>query len=154
MSKVIYSGKTIYLNHCDIWATGCTINMKDCKVIARVCDLDECTRIKVENESLKSQAKVFADAFQAKDDRIRDLADNCHDLYKMNTELRKENDKLRKKIDKLFDERNQLLRQLLALPEKSSDPTTDQLSKTLGSVDSEENAKLHVKPNENGEGTF
>ena len=147
MSKVIYSDRTIYLNNCDIWATGCTINMKNCKVIARVCDLDECTRIKVENESLKSQAKVFADAFQAKDDRIRDLADHCRYLDKMNTELRKE-------INKLFDERNQLLRECLVLREKSPNSTTDQLSKTLGSVDSEENAKLHVKPNENGEGTF
>ena len=138
MSKVIYSDKTIHLNRCDVWLSGCTLNMKHCKVITRVCDIDECSRIKVENESLKSQVKSFADEFQAKDDKIRDLEDHCCDLDILIADLQAKIAKLQEENDKLR--------------EKSSNSTTDQLSKTLGSVDSEENAKLRVKPR--GEGTF
>lgn len=150
MSKVIHSDQTVILTNCDIM-------MKDCTV-SRDCNPDDYDKAICEIQSLKSLLKSFVDLINAKDEKIDDLTRRCHVLTVGNEFFQAEYVKL---YEKEVDHRKRILnlvREVCSLEdklrEKSSDPTTDQLSKTLGSVDSEENAKLHVKPNENGEGTF
>ena len=101
---------------------------------------NELSEVKSPTEELNCRLKMYELI-------IRIITDQNHSSFKENDRLRAENDKLSRKIAKLRAKN-------VELQDNSSDPTTDQLSKTLGSVVSEENAKLRVKSSENGEGTF
>ena len=136
-----------------------TINELEVKIIDKdwyinhlQSELEECS---------KSRDDALFDS-DVKDDEIKRLRGRKAVHRRKNAVLNKKNGWLRDKNAKLRDENDKLLEEIAKLREenaklreendklKSSDLTTDQSSETLGSVDSEENAK----PSENGEGTF
>ena len=138
-NKVIHSNQTVILTNCDVI-------MKDC-TMSRDCDLEKYDKAICEIQSLKSLNKSLVDLINAKDEKIDDLTQRCHVLTVGNEFFQAEYVKLYKKE---VDHRKRILSLVMKvcnledqLREKSSDSTTDQLSKTLGSVDSEENDKLH-----------
>ena len=108
---------------------------------------NELSEVKSPTEELNCRLKMYELI-------IRIITDQNHSSFKENDRLRAENDKLSRKIAKLRAKNVELQEENDKLHDNSSDLTIDQLFETLGSVVSEENAKLRVKSSENGEGTF
>ena len=105
----------------------------------------ELSEVKSPTEELNCRLKMYELI-------IRIITDQDLSLLKEINKLRAKNDKLSMKIARLRAENVELQEENDKLRDNSSDLTIDQLFRTLGSVDSEENAKLRVKPS--GEGTF
>ena len=113
MSRVIFTNKTVDFKDCEVIFTNCKLRMKNCELTDNPVCADEQSRVILENQSLKN------------------------DIERLNAEV----ESLKRTIGEyaqtiiIFNcQRNSF--------EESSDLTTVQSSETLGSVDSEENAKL------------